>query len=54
MKDVKLFQSSQIRSVWNDEAGEWFFSAKSWTKKAPPNAGAQLLKILICRNKAFR
>ena len=26
MKDVKLFQSSQIRSVWNDEAGEWFFS----------------------------
>ena len=26
MKDVKLFQSTQIRSVWNDEAGEWFFS----------------------------
>ena len=26
MKDVKLFQSNQIRSVWNDEAGEWFFS----------------------------
>ena len=26
MKDVKLFQSAQIRSIWNDEAGEWFFS----------------------------
>lgn len=26
MKDIKLFQSTQIRSVWNDEAGEWFFS----------------------------
>lgn len=26
MKDVKLFQSNQIRSIWNDEAGEWFFS----------------------------
>lgn len=26
MKDVKLFQSSQIRSIWNEEAGEWFFS----------------------------
>lgn len=26
MKDVKLFQSSQICSIWNDEAGEWFFS----------------------------
>ncbi|MEE0508892.1 MAG: hypothetical protein UDB97_07905 [Phascolarctobacterium succinatutens] len=26
MKDVKLFQSTQIRSIWNDEAGEWFFS----------------------------
>lgn len=26
MKDVKLLQSSQIRSIWNDEAGEWFFS----------------------------
>lgn len=25
-KDVKLLQSSQIRSIWNDEAGEWFFS----------------------------
>ena len=25
-KDVKLFQSSQIRSIWNEEAGEWFFS----------------------------
>ena len=26
MKEVKLFQSAQIRSIWNDEAGEWFFS----------------------------
>ena len=26
MKDIKLFQSAQIRSIWNDEAGEWFFS----------------------------
>lgn len=26
MKDVKLFQSSQICSIWNDEASEWFFS----------------------------
>ncbi len=26
MKDIKLFQSTQIRSVWNEEAGEWFFS----------------------------
>ena len=26
MKDVKLFQSSQIRSIWNEKAGEWFFS----------------------------
>lgn len=25
-KDVKLFQSSLIRSIWNEEAGEWFFS----------------------------
>ena len=26
MKDIKLFQSNQIRTVWNDEAGEWYFS----------------------------
>ena len=26
MKDIKLFQTNQIRSIWNDEAGEWFFS----------------------------
>ncbi len=26
MKDVKLFETSQIHSVWNNEAGEWFFS----------------------------
>ena len=26
MKDIKLFQSNQIRAVWNDEAGEWYFS----------------------------
>lgn len=26
MKDVKLFQSNQIRSIWSDENGEWLFS----------------------------
>ena len=26
MKDIKLFHSNQIRTVWNDEAGEWYFS----------------------------
>ena len=26
MKDIKLFQTNQIRSIWNDEVGEWFFS----------------------------
>lgn len=26
MKDIKLFQSNQIRSVWSNESGEWLFS----------------------------
>lgn len=26
MKDIKLFQSNQIRSIWSDESGEWLFS----------------------------
>nr|DAL10997.1 MAG TPA_asm: DNA-damage-inducible protein D [Caudoviricetes sp.] len=26
MKDIKLFQSNQIRSVWSEEQGEWLFS----------------------------
>ena len=26
MNEVKLFQSTQIRSVWSDESGEWLFS----------------------------
>lgn len=26
MNDIKEFQSNQIRSVWNDETGEWYFS----------------------------
>lgn len=26
MKSIKDFQTNQIRSVWSDEAGEWFFS----------------------------
>ena len=26
MKDIKEFQSNQIRSVWSDETGEWYFS----------------------------
>lgn len=26
MQDIKEFQSNQIRSVWNDETGEWYFS----------------------------
>lgn len=26
MKDIKLFQSNQIRSIWSDEKGEWLFS----------------------------
>lgn len=26
MKDVKLFQTKQIRSIWSDESGEWLFS----------------------------
>lgn len=26
MKDVKLFQTNQTRSIWSDESGEWLFS----------------------------
>jgi len=26
MDNIKEFQSNQIRTVWNDEAGEWYFS----------------------------
>ena len=26
MKDIKEFQSNQIRSVWSEETGEWYFS----------------------------
>lgn len=26
MNNIKEFQSNQIRTVWNDEAGEWYFS----------------------------
>ena len=26
MNDIKEFQSNQIRSVWSEEAGEWYFS----------------------------
>ena len=26
MKDIKLFHSNQIRSVWSEEQGEWLFS----------------------------
>ena len=26
MQDIKEFQSNQIRSVWSDETGEWYFS----------------------------
>ncbi|SMB78182.1 BRO family, N-terminal domain [Pasteurella testudinis DSM 23072] len=26
MSEIKLFENSQIRSVWNDEKEEWFFS----------------------------
>lgn len=26
MNDLKLFESQYIRSVWNDEEGQWYFS----------------------------
>lgn len=26
MDNIKEFQSNQIRTVWNDESGEWYFS----------------------------
>jgi len=26
MKDIKEFQSNQIRSVWGEDTGEWYFS----------------------------
>ena len=26
MNDIKLFQNKKIRSVWNDEEEQWYFS----------------------------
>ena len=26
MSNIKLFESKQIRSIWNDEEQKWFFS----------------------------
>lgn len=26
MSNIKLFQSKQIRSVWNEEEQQWYFS----------------------------
>lgn len=26
MNNIKLFQSKQIRSVWNEEEQQWYFS----------------------------
>ena len=52
MKDIKLFQSAQIRSVWNDEAGEWFFSVVdvvgALTDSADPK---QYIKKMRSRDK---
>ncbi len=26
MNEIKIFENKQIRSVWNEEKGEWYFS----------------------------
>lgn len=26
MNEIKLFEDAQIRSIWNEEEGQWYFS----------------------------
>jgi len=53
MKDIKLFQSNQIRTVWNDEAGEWYFSVVdvvgALSESSNPNNYWKVLKSRLKR-----
>lgn len=48
MNDLKLFESSKIRSSWNDEEGQWYFSVvdvvSALTESANPAAYWRKLK----------
>ena len=52
MDNIKEFQSNQIRTVWNDEAGEWYFSVvdvvKALTDSLDPK---QYIKKLRSRDQ---
>ena len=52
MNNIKEFQSNQIRTVWNDEAGEWYFSGvdvvKALTDSLDPK---QYIKKLRSRDQ---
>jgi len=52
INNIKEFQSNQIRTVWNDEAGEWYFSVvdvvKALTNSLDPK---QYIKKLRSRDQ---
>lgn len=56
MKDSELFQSNQIRTVWNDEAGEWYFSivdvVGALSESANPNNYWKVLKSRLKKKVA--
>lgn len=55
MSNIKLFQDKKIRSVWNDEEQQWYFSivdvVEALTDSADPK---QYIKKIRSRDEALR
>lgn len=52
MNNIKEFQSNQIRTVWNDEAGEWYFSVVDVVKALTDSLDAkQYIKKMRTRDQ---
>lgn len=52
MNNIKEFQSNQIRTIWNDEAGEWYFSVVDVVKALTDSLDAkQYIKKMRTRDQ---